>query len=791
MLRSFLLRPAVMGSALMVVITAALWGVFAPVPFGGRTTYVIVNGNSMEPGLHKGDLVLLRPAQQYTVGEIVMYRYPGLGPVIHRIVRQNGTRFVLKGDNNGWEDSYEPETSEIAGTFWLHIPRVGIAFGWLREPWAAAAVAGGTIFVLGVLMLKLPEPRGKRETPFWWKGWTRSASYWLARWQEPYFLVMYILAAAGIVLGLFAFTRPALRQVADNLPYHQTGYYVYYADLPINLYDNRRLESGDAIYPKLNCQVNVLFHYQLLSAAEFAGGGSYALQARVRDAAGWHRSFPLGEAVNFNGSDFQAQQVLDVCAAQRMIAEMEEVTGVQRPQYYLDITPNVQVAGTLGGRIIKTDFAPALSFVVEDQQVFLNTTAVPGADVLRPSAAGLLEGSRLEANTLDISRVRIPVNTARGLAVLLVVLSLVGLAVPVVMLQQAEKKEEKLRAHLVAGPKLVEAAGSLLAFGDRTVEVRQLEDLTRLAEKTGSMVFFHEDPPWATYLVRENGVSYYYRTLSAANRDSAPEVGNWGEDLVRALRNDELVLFYQPSVSMQDGQISQVEAFLRWQHPERGFLMPMQFLPWAEKSGLVQFIDEWVLNTGCLQLRRWQDQGYLNLPLAINISSYELRQEGLAKLVETVLKRHDLSAELLRVEIDESDLSLQPAILDNMRQLKALGVGISITAPRGESLEAVHSLLDVDQVKFGRNLVQQVLATESNSQSARQWIHQAHQRHIKVVAMGVETQEQYGFFQLSACDEAQGFFISPPMPADDLTLMLKKGSDLQENALGNDSGGAA
>ncbi len=265
----------------------------------------------------------------------------------------------------------------------------------------------------------------------------------------------------------------------------------------------------------------------------------------------------------------------------------------------------------------------------------------------------------------------------------------------------------------------------------------------------------------------------------------------WGEDLVRALRNDELVLFYQPSVSMHDGQISQVEAFLRWQHPERGFLMPMQFLPWAEKSGLVQFIDEWVLNTGCLQLRRWQDQGYLNLPLAINISSYELRQEGLAKLVETVLKRHELSAELLRVEIDESDLSLQPAILDNMRQLKALGVGISITAPRGESLEAVHSLLDVDQVKFGRNLVQQVLATESNSQSARQWIHQAHQRHIKVVAMGVETQEQYGFFQLSACDEAQGFFISPPMPADDLTVVLKKGPDLQKTALGNGSGGAA
>ena len=135
-----------LSSVLSILLLAAVWIFLAPTAVGGQASYVIINGISMEPEYHRGDLVITRTAESYHVGDIVTYRQPDIGPVIHRIVEQKDDQFVLQGDNNSWLDSYHPTESEVIGKAFIHIPSMGKLFEWMRSPMGLAVmviVAGG------------------------------------------------------------------------------------------------------------------------------------------------------------------------------------------------------------------------------------------------------------------------------------------------------------------------------------------------------------------------------------------------------------------------------------------------------------------------------------------------------------------------------------------------------------------------------------------------------------------------------------------------------------------------
>jgi signal peptidase I len=127
---------------LSLVLAIAAWVVFAPVQIGGRAAYVIVDGNSMEPLLQRGDLVILRQTTDYQVGDVITYRHPDLGPVIHRITAREGDRFVLQGDNTTWIDSHKPVANEIIGEMWVRLPHAGQIVVGFRTPLGAALLAG-------------------------------------------------------------------------------------------------------------------------------------------------------------------------------------------------------------------------------------------------------------------------------------------------------------------------------------------------------------------------------------------------------------------------------------------------------------------------------------------------------------------------------------------------------------------------------------------------------------------------------------------------------------------------
>lgn len=150
---------ALTAAALLVAVGTA-WIIFAPLPFGGQASYVVINGNSMEPLYHKGDLVIVQSADLYQVGDIVTYRHPQIGSVIHRIIARDGERYVMKGDHNTWTDSYEPRRGDVLGKAWIFLPAAGAPLMQLRTPLATALLAGLAVIV--VLSTVFEEPAARR-----------------------------------------------------------------------------------------------------------------------------------------------------------------------------------------------------------------------------------------------------------------------------------------------------------------------------------------------------------------------------------------------------------------------------------------------------------------------------------------------------------------------------------------------------------------------------------------------------------------------------------------------------
>ena len=154
-----------MRAALLTLLMAALWATFAPAQAGGQVTYVIVAGASMNPALRRGDLVIARQAEDYQVGDIVAYRHPTIGPVIHRILAEQEGAFTLKGDANAWVNSYQPMAADMLGKAWIRLPGVGRMLTWLRQPLGLGVVALliSLLVVTSVVPVSKPERKQGQE----------------------------------------------------------------------------------------------------------------------------------------------------------------------------------------------------------------------------------------------------------------------------------------------------------------------------------------------------------------------------------------------------------------------------------------------------------------------------------------------------------------------------------------------------------------------------------------------------------------------------------------------------
>ena len=241
-----------------------------------------------------------------------------------------------------------------------------------------------------------------------------------------------------------------------------------------------------------------------------------------------------------------------------------------------------------------------------------------------------------------------------------------------------------------------------------------------------------------------------------------------GAGLRRAIDGNQLVLLYQPKVSIRTGAVTGVEALVRWQHPERGLLFPDAFIPLAEDSGLIRQIGRWVLHQACAQACAWRADGLVPIRVAVNLSARQFLDGGLVIEIAHALAQTELPPNLLELEITESMMMAHPErAAETLLEIKEMGVHISIDDfGTGYSSLARLKKFPIESVKIDRSFIREIAVDADDAAIVSAVIAMAHNLRLKVVAEGVETREQVRFLRERNCDEVQGYLISRPLPPE-------------------------
>lgn len=278
------------------------------------------------------------------------------------------------------------------------------------------------------------------------------------------------------------------------------------------------------------------------------------------------------------------------------------------------------------------------------------------------------------------------------------------------------------------------------------------------------------------------GNNYQFFTTdmhSQASRHLALE-----SSLRHAIENDEFVLHYQPRVAIDSLKIVGVEALVRWQHPQLGLIAPADFIPFAEGTGLIVPIGEWVLRTACAQNREWQAMGLAPFRMAVNISARQFQYHNIAKVIVEILQDQRLSPEHLELELTESSIMNNAEFaIEVLTSLKRMGVKISVDDfGTGFSSLSYLKRLPLDALKIDQSFVRDVTSDPDDAALVMAVITLGHNLRLSVVAEGVETDEQLRFLKLLNCDEIQGYLFSQPLPPDEFVALYASEESLPHTA---------
>ncbi|MGM9486116.1 bifunctional diguanylate cyclase/phosphodiesterase [Ideonella sp. YS5] len=276
----------------------------------------------------------------------------------------------------------------------------------------------------------------------------------------------------------------------------------------------------------------------------------------------------------------------------------------------------------------------------------------------------------------------------------------------------------------------------------------------------------------AMYRAKEKGAgSYEFHSTQGHSQGQQRLVLE--SSLHRALEREELYLVYQPKMELRTGRITGVEALMRWHHPTLGMVSPAQFIPIAEDSGLIETMGQWALEVACRDARRWQDEGH-PVQVSVNLSPRQLNRPALVEEVQQVLAAQALDARWLELEITESGVMRNPArAAAQLRELRELGVSLAIDDfGTGYSSLSYLQRFPLSTLKIDRSFIKDLPGDDDAAALTSGIIGLAQRLRMTVVAEGVETVEQLGFLRASHCDQIQGFFLSKPITADEMSHFL-------------------
>lgn len=526
-----------------VSLLAALWFfALGPRQLGGPVTYIVTSGNSMEPGIHAGDLVLARESADYDVGDVVAYDSPDVKKtVLHRVVDREGDAFVLQGDNNDWIDSHTPTRQEVYGRQWIHVPGAGKVVEWLRSPIGLAAVAG-------LVMLAL---YGGSRTTGRSGRWSRSggagggsapvgprhrddaASFDAASavqrlertWPDSRSRSVAAVGAASVVIGLVLFAVPATRSVPRDVRYFHEGRFSYQATAPGGaVYEDGRLETGDPIFRSLVDRFDVEFEYDFNSEASAEIEGTGRLDIEISDHFGWSRTIALDGGTSFAGDEVVLGGTIDAAALGELTARVEQETGTSPGTYRLVVRPHVEIQGTVADREVDEVFEPELTFLAEAPMLRIDDETPEVETTLEPSADGTVRLRSETANALPLPFLRPPVGLARsafvGGGLLALVLSIrLG-----VRERRRGRMSERERIQARYGRWILPVTDAELHSG-QTVQLDSFDALAEIAGRFEMPVLHEAGADVHTYAVRDGDVWYVYQLYPSPS--PTPDVPEW------------------------------------------------------------------------------------------------------------------------------------------------------------------------------------------------------------------------------------------------------------------------
>jgi diguanylate cyclase (GGDEF)-like protein len=278
----------------------------------------------------------------------------------------------------------------------------------------------------------------------------------------------------------------------------------------------------------------------------------------------------------------------------------------------------------------------------------------------------------------------------------------------------------------------------------------------------------------AMYLAKEDGKNGF-RFFAKEVKIQSIERLKLETGLRRALEREEFLLNYQPKVDLATGQITGVEALLRWSHPDLGMLPPMQFIPLAEETGLIVPIGRWVLKQACAQNMAWQRQGLRPLSMAVNLSPRQFADENLLQDIDEALKSCGMSPALLQLEVTESMVMQNvPRAIKVLDAIQSRGIRLAIDDfGTGYSSMSLMKQFPIDTIKIDRSFVRDLPKDSEDQAIAQAIISMGKALGLTVIAEGVETADQEAFLRDHACDEMQGFLFGKPMPPEHLPDLLR------------------
>lgn len=292
-------------------------------------------------------------------------------------------------------------------------------------------------------------------------------------------------------------------------------------------------------------------------------------------------------------------------------------------------------------------------------------------------------------------------------------------------------------------------------------------------ENLYSLVVNADTAMWHVKKHGKDGISFYTKDMQT-KRVSYIQTAH---QIRKALKNDEFMVYYQPQIDLKSGKIAGMEALIRWEHPEKGFISPNEFIPLAEATGEIHSIGRFVLKTVCKQKKEWESKGYPPVVVSVNISGLSLTRGDLAEEIQEMLERYDVDGQGIRIEVTETSLMDDMDLaVRTLLKIKELGVKIALDDfGTGYSSLTYLKQLPIDAVKIDREFIKNIKDKGQKEIIVEIVVQIAEALNLEVVAEGIETQEQLAYVLGSRCEQAQGYLFSKPLRPEEIEKVLAEG----------------